>query len=788
VRRILIGSLVTLTATLALNVAGASASDLLILNGDPPATLSGTLQYGIVYIDGELKLTGDTTIDAASIYIGPDASIDTCYVPGSGDGQCAGGRSLTLNSSGPLTVATGINLESGATSGPGGSLSLSGTSVAVAGQIETDGDTGFGSGSVTISSSGPIATQGIFAPGAGVSLSGHGPILVGGAIQTQGARGTTPGNPSTQMQGGGPVSITASGGDVNVGGAISTQGQGAPSAGGSGGGAGAVLISGANVYTEAISTNGGGSQESGSGPGASAPVTLTASGVLTVAGSISAAGTGGAGGTGAPAAAVDLKAGGPVTVGSVNASGAQTAAGAPITVSGTSVSAGDINASGGGGSAADRNGANAALISVTAQQGATLGQVLALGGSSDGSQSSPATPGAGAAITVASSAGSISASQVESAGGSQGVGPGANGAPLSLNAGDNLTVAGNVRADGSNAGGSWSPPWSGGNAGSLYLAADTGTLTIGGNASAKGGAGAGATNAAIGQVGGAGGDGAQVTLIAHAVGLLTSLSAAGGSGGGNDAEQGAGGPGGSLTAYTNAPILNSQQLVSTDGGDGNPTGAAGSQVQNVSPSNLTTTADGVVSFKSNSPSATRYLLEIVPASGAPTTVLKTAKTTGLEPATALCQKVTLEVVAVTSGIPWTSDPSSPISYTRQPSKSQTCAAPAKLKLPAKLDTTITRAKRAHWLETVRFHAAGIGTLKVKLTYKTLKPHADHATLTTQLTIRKAGGQVLHLRLPSTVHAAGSGTVKLTEISPDGHHRVIRTVKITIDPVKIKVSA
>jgi len=779
VRRLLIGSLVTLAATLAVNVAGASASDLLILNGDPPATLSGTEQYGIVYIDGDLQLTGDTTINAASIYIGPDASIDTCYGPGTGDAQCAGGRSLTLNSSGPLTVATGIDLESGATSGPGGNLSLSGTSVAVAGQIETDGDTGFGSGSVTISSGGPIATQGILAPGASVSLSGHGPILVGGAIQTQGARGTTPSNPSTQMQGGGPVSITASGGDVSVGGAISAQGQSAPSAGGSGGGGGTVSISGADVYTEAISTNGGSSQAPGSGPGASAPVTLTASGALTVTGAISAAGTGGAGGSGAPAAAVDLKAGGAVAVGSVNASGAQTSAGAPITVSGTSVSAADINASGGGGSAANRNGANAAPISVTAPQGATLGQVLALGGSSDGSQSSPATPGAGAAITVASSAGSISAAQVESAGGSQGVGPGANGGPLSLSAADDLVVAGNVRADGSNAGGSWSPPWSGGNAGSLYLAADTGTLTIGGNASAKGGAGATGTYAATGQLGGSGGAGAQVTLIAHAVGLLTSLSAAGGSGGGYDNTQGPGGAGGSLTAYTDAPIFNSQQLVSTDGGDGNPTGVAGKQVQNAAPSSVATTAHGVVSFKSNSPSATRYLLEIVPSSGVPTTVLKTSKTSGLEPATPVCQKVTLEVVAVTSGIPWTSDPSSPISYTRQPSKTQTCAAPAKLKLPAKLGTTVTRAKHADWRETVRFRAAGIGTLKVKLTYRTLKPHASSATLTTQLTIRKPGAQVLRLRLPGSVHGAGSGTVRLTEISPDGHHRVIHTVKIKV---------
>jgi hypothetical protein len=770
---------VTLTATLALNVAGASASDLLILNGDPPATLSGTQQYGIVYIDGELRLTGDTTIDAASIYIGPDASIDTCYVPGTGDGQCAGGRSLTLDSSGPLTLATGIDLESGATSGTGGNLSLSGTTVAVAGQIDTGGDTGFGSGSVAISSSGAIATQGIFAPGASVSLNGPGPILVGGEIQTQGERATTPGNPSTQMQAGGPVTITASAGDVDVGGAIAAQGQGAPSGGGSGGAGGTVSVSGDNVYTEAIATNGGGSQASGSGPGASGPISLTASGALTVTGAISSSGTGGAGGTGAPGAAVNLKAAAAVIMGAVNASGAQTSAGAQITISGSSVSAGDINASGGGGSAADRNGANAAPISVTAPLGTTLGQVLALGGSSDGSQSTPATPGGGAAITVVSSAGSISAAQVESTGGSQGVGPGASGGPLSLNAADNLLVAGNVRADGSNAGGSWSPPWSGGNAGSLYLAADTGTLTIGGNASAKGGAGAGATNAAIGQLGGAGGAGAQVTLIAHAVGFLTSLTAAGGSGGGDDNGQGPGGAGGTLTAFTNAPILNSQKLVSTDGGDGNPTGAAGNQVQNSSPSSLTTTAHGVVSFKSNSPSATRYLLEMVPPSGVPETVLKTLKTSGLEPATPLCQKVTLEVVAVTSGVPWTSDPSSPLSYTRQPSKTQTCAAPAKLTLPAKLDSTVARAKHRDWRETLHFRAAGIGTLSATLTYRTLKPGSHHATLTAKLTIRRSGAQVLQLRLPGPVHAAGSGTVKLTEISPDGHHRATHTVKIKV---------
>ena len=188
VRRLLTGSLATLAAALVFNVAAASAADLLVLNGDPPVTLSGVQSYGIVYIDGELRLTGNTTIDAASIYFGPDARIDSCYVPGSGDGQCVGGRSLTLHSSGPLTVATGIDLESGTTPGPGGSLSLSGTSVAIGGQIDTSGDTGYGSGPVTISSSGPVSAQAILAPGAPVSISGHGIVLVGNSIQTQGAR------------------------------------------------------------------------------------------------------------------------------------------------------------------------------------------------------------------------------------------------------------------------------------------------------------------------------------------------------------------------------------------------------------------------------------------------------------------------------------------------------------------------------------------------------------------------------------------------------------------------
>jgi hypothetical protein len=775
VRRLLTGSLATLTAALVFNVAAASAADLLVLNGDPPVTLSGAQSYGIVYVDGELRLTGDTTIDAASIYFGPDARIDTCYVPGSGDGQCVGGRSLTLHSSGPLTVATGIDLESGTNPGPGGSLSLSGTSVAVGGQIDTSGDTGYGSGPVAIFSTGPVSAQAILAPGAPVSISGHGIVLVGNSIQTQGARAGTPVNALAPMQSGGPVTINANGGEVDIDGAISTQGQGAPNSGGSGGAGGAVAIAGVNVQAESITTYGGNSQAAGSIPGTSAAVNLTASGTLSIGGTVDTSGASGAGGTGAAGAAVALKAAGAVALGAVDASGGPTAPGAPITVAATSVSAGDLNSSGGAGTSAARSGANAAPISITAPLGATLGALLAAGGNGDGTQGAAASAGAGSSITVLSSVGSISAGRAESEGGSQGVGPGNNGGPISLKAGDNLSVAGDVRADGSNAGGSTTPPWSGGNAGSMYLAAATGTMNIGGNASAKGGTGSG--NAASNQLEGTGGAGARITVIAHEIGLLVSLSAAGGSGGGNGNEQGPGGAGGSIIAYTDAQIFNSERWVSTDGGDGNPTGAAGSQVQNQAPASLTADTKGLISFTPHSPAATGYKLETIGKGGAVKAVAKTTKFQGLRLRLPVCDTVKLQVVAISPGVEWTSDPSNVLTYTRPPSKTQTCTEPPKLTLPAKLGSTLKGAQHSHWVETLRFHSSGIGALRVTLTFRTAA--GRRSTVRTKLAIKKAGNRVLHLTLPKSVRAAGSGSVTFRETSPDGKHHRIRTVKIEV---------
>jgi len=775
VRRVLTGGLVTLTVALVSNVAAASAADLLVLNGDQPVTLSGIQSYGIVYVDGELRLTGDTTINASSIYFGPDAQISTCYVAGGGDGQCAGGRSLTLHSAGPLTVATGIDLESGAAPGPGGSLSLSGTSVAVGGQINTSGDNGFGSGSVSISSSGPVATQGVFAPGQSVSINAHGVTLVGNSIETQGARANTPGDPLTRMQSGGAVTINSGGGEVDIDGSIQAQGQNGQGAGGSGGGGGTVSISGANVHTEAILTYGGGSQATGSSPGTSGAVNIAASGSLSVGGTVDTSGANGAGGTGAPGAPVTLKASGAVALGTIDASGGPASGGAPIIVSGASVLAGDVNGSGGAGSSSNRNGANASSISITAPQGATLGALLAAGGNGDGSPSSIAAAGSGGAITADTPAGSISVGRVESEGGAQGVGPGSNGGPISLKAGDNLTVAGDVRADGGDAGGESSSPWNGGNAASIFLAASTGTMNLAGNVSAQGGTGS--PNAADSQLGGHGGSGSRITVIAHELGLLASLSAAGGAGGGYDTSQGAGGPGGSITAYTNATIFNNERWVSTDGGDGNPTGAAGNKTQNASPAALSVDSKGQLGFTPHSPDATGYEVLLV-AKGGTTKVLKrTTRTTGLTVRTPLCQPVELEVVAVRAGLSWTSDPSTAIRFERPPSTTQGCSDPAKLTLPAQLRSTIKQIQHAHWVETLRFQTGGIGSLQATLRYRTVRRR--RATVVTTVVIRRPGTKVLHLQLPPGVRAAGSGSITLRESSPDGSQHLTRSLKIAV---------
>jgi len=778
-----------------MSAGSAHADDLLVLNGDSE-TLSGSQQYGLVYIDGDLRLAGDTSISASSIYIGPDASLISCFVAGTGDNGCTAGRSLTLQSSGPLTVAIPIDLTGGTGAvQPGGNLSLSGGPVSVAGDITTAGSGGGPSGQVSISSSSSLAIGGIYAPGAPVTLNASGPIDVGNDIQTEGTDAVLATDP-TRVPSAGPVTVNSSGGDVRIDGSVSAYGQDAAAPGGLGGGnAGAVTITGSDVRTEDIDTTGGGS--AASVPGSSAPIAITARGALRALGQLNASGQDGAGGTATPGAQITLNAAGPLTIGgAVNVSGGQSAGGGTIAIGGATVASDELLATGGDGSGAMPAGGPGGTIGVTAPSGASLGNLTAYGGGSQGG----AAAGGGGAINVTSSAGSIAVGKVETEGGYQNTGSGAAGGPITLSADGDLSVGGGADANGSDAGGSADPPWSGGNAGPVTLRAATGTLSLGGNTTAQGGAGGSAkTNGALGGTGGSGG---QIVVVAHAIGALASLSSAGGQGGGYGDTQGAGGPGGAIFAWTNAPIFNSQELVSSDGGDGNPTGVAGTQHQESSPTALVIApSTGVLSFTSQSPDAQDYSVLMSVDGAAPVTALTSTATSGLQPNAPLCVPVSFTVVAVNNAVGWTSDPSAAVDYTRQPSPTQGCSDAPKIAAATPLRRSLRQLRRAHWVVTLPLEASGIGQLQATLEQnhsvakvhkrgkrsagKRHKRHERRAKasaktiVTVSMQLTSPGTHVLRLPIPAAARALGGYSVRLTTTSPDGKGHLETTLTLEL---------
>ncbi len=767
--------------------ATAQADDLIILNGDTYVASGGSISgYDYVYIDGILRLTGDTTISANSIYLGPDAQISTCYVPGSGDGQCTAGRSLSLQSSGPIVISNNIDLNpaKNANGQPGGNLTISGNPVAL-GDIDTSGSTGGSSGQVSITSGGTLETGQIYAPGAGVTLKASGAIDVSGELQTQGANASSPNGqtPATAATNAGSVAINSSGGDVRVEGKISAEGGYGNSNFPSGGNGGSVSIGANNVQTEEIDTYGAGGNQGGS-PGSSGSVTITAGAALNALGPINAYGQS-IGSSGSGGASVSLTATGPLTIGGdLDASGGASAPGGQIALSGSTVTAADLDASGGYGSAAGQPGGAGGKITVTAPSGALLGSLLA-----DGADTSGTVGGAGGSVSVTSSGGSISTGRVASNGGRTASGPGVGGGSILLSAKNNLSIGGSADSSGSDAGGSSSPPWSGGNGGSLTLYAFTGTLTIGGYASAAGGTGSG--NPVSKGLGGSGGTGGQVLIAANAMGTLASLTSAGGDGGSYGTTQGPGGQGGAIIAFTPAPIFDAHKLVSSDGGDGNPTGVAGEQHQDESPSNVTIDpVNGVLGFTSQSPDAQGYELLMAVGSASPSTVLTTGATTAL-PLTAapICQQVTFTVVAVNTEIPWASAPSPGVQYTRQPSSTQTCAQAPAIVLPDARNIGRRRLRSEGWTLSVPVTLNGIGTVQATLTRTATltastapakrkdKRHRKLTKLTsgppvavlstTALQVTHPGTVRLRLHLPATGRVDGSYKLQVTTTSPDG---------------------
>src|SRR4051812_15350613 len=239
----------------------AHAADLLLLEGEQ-LELQGNQDYGFVYVDGELRLVGDTAINAGSVYIGPNAWLRTCYVPAAGD-SCTAGRSLAIRSAGNLTVEPSIDLtgRTGAVR-PGGSLILSGTDVAVGGNITTSG-LAAPSGSVGIEARG-IATSGpITAFGAPVSVAAARNVSVNGDVRTEGSAQVPA--PPGRLQPGAPVSIGSSGGDVAVRGNVTTWGRDAAAGAGGGGHGADVALSGGDVRVGNVDTTGGTSVDADAG-------------------------------------------------------------------------------------------------------------------------------------------------------------------------------------------------------------------------------------------------------------------------------------------------------------------------------------------------------------------------------------------------------------------------------------------------------------------------------------------------------------------------------------------
>jgi hypothetical protein len=763
---------VTVALALAAAAPAAQAADLLLLDGEQ-IELQGNQDYGFVYVDGELRLTGDTTINAASVYIGPNAWLRTCYVPAAGD-TCTAGRSLTIRSAGNLTVEPSIDLtgHSGPTR-PGGSLVLSGTDVAIGGQITTSG-TGAPSGGVDIGARG-IATSGaITAYGAPVSITAGGNVSVNGDIRAEGAAQVPA--PPGRLQGGAPIAISSSGGDVAVRGNVTTWGRDAGAGAGAGGHGADVSLSGGDVRVGNVDTTGGSSVDADAGnPGT---IRLAARGALHVLGRLDVSGAGSTSGTPSAGGGIAATAAGPAALAggaAINGAGAQ-AGGSPggrLELEGGSVALGNISAGGGsaGASPTAHDGGAGGTVIVRSHGATSLGSIAAGGGSS------PAGAHGGNGGSIAVSGASIAAGQLNTTGGSTNGGPGANGGPVSLDADGSLSLGGALNTSGSSANGDASPPWGGGAAGGVLLRAAEGTLDLGAPVWATGGRGGGSSVA--GDTGGAGGPGGAIDLVARTLGPVVSVVADGGDGGDGGQygdQQGPGGAGGTIHGFTDGPLLDDLKVVQADGGQGDPLGPAGLRIQEASPASLAIAPDGTLSFASRSPGASRFRVLLTPKGGQARVAAETT-VTSVALAAPLCVPVEVTVVAVFDGVRFTSNAPAAVGFTRAPKGDQRCGDPPRVATAERrLQRKVRKLRRAHWRLTVPLKVTGAGRVEgTLLAGKGKKAHKVAVAAGTA----KAGRLTLRFKLPRAARRPGALKLRLVAIAPDGGRRATRTLPLEV---------
>lgn len=751
--------------------APASAADLLVLEGDD-AVLNGPASYGIVYVDGTLRLAGDTGITAQSIYIGPNARVLACHVPGTGDDACGPGRNLGLKSSGPITVAQSIDLTGGSGGGagavrPGGSLYVSGGDVAIGGTIYTGGDNGR-SGNVTVLGSGTVETGDIRSPGAAVEVRGTQGVSVAGDIDVSASGAIPPAGPGV-LQGGGTVAVGSVAGDAAIRGSIFAGGRDSGTAGIGGGPGGTVAVAGGDVRLGGADTSGG---SASSGPGAwPGGIGLAARGSLDVLGRLDASGGGASTGPAAGGARIEVRAGGPAVIagGATSAGGSSQAGGAPggaIDLAGGALTAGNLTTTGGsGGGASPSAGGNGGLLRATSGGRTSVGNLTAAGGNA----SNGAGAGAGGPIGV--NGATVSTGSVNAAGGSASGFSGAPGGPVSLSSDGSLAVGGAVTTSGSGAYQNLSPAPLGAPAGRILLRAASGRLSLGGPVRAEGGDGG--PNSVDGQRGGTAGAGGQIDIVARTVGQVVAISSAGGRGGDYGDDQGVGGAGGAIRGWTDAPLFDDQKLIAADGGDGQPAGTSGGRSAEASPADAAISGS-TFTFTSRSPDAQAYRV-LRSLSGGPFTPVAVRSAAGAVPISApACVSARFTVVAVHPPVGWVSDAAAPVAWTAQPSRRQRCTdAPAVSARSRVVRRSLRALRAAKWRVRVKVRSTGMGALEARL----LRQRRTLASVRQRL--GRAGTASVRLTLPRAARRAGRYVLRLRAGAPVGKKATTTTLTLEV---------
>jgi hypothetical protein len=769
-------------------VPAAQADDLIQLSGDTPVTLGGSPSFGLLYLDGVVRLAADTSITATDVFIGPDAQLQTCDVGGNANG-CTNGRSLAITASGGVAISPAIDLRGGVgTNRAGGSLSIRAARVSLGGGIETAGTLAL-SGGVAIVSPGLVVTQNIHAPGAAITVHGAGGVSIGGDVSNAGV------DPSAS---GAVVDLASSAGDVNVLGAISSAGRDMVGAGAVQGGAGGdVRVSGGEIRI-----SGGIDSSSGRGVDASAGVpggiALAARGSIIVSGPVNASGDVSTSGYGSDGAGISMTAAGSVFAGSVSSQGGGStnlysgAGGSVALTAGAVASAGAINTAGAGSPQVGRHGGAVTVTAGSVAIGAVTtdaGDATLDPANGSGEAGGPVAIKATAAVGVGAVSAHGGSGRVLGGGGPGGAvsisgdrvttGPiaalgenlSAPGGSVTLLSQTALLVGGSIDtsgAAGANGGA--------GGAGGPMLLSTHGPLTLGGRLRSEGGAGSSG-----GPAGAPGGNGGAIELVVQSIASSTGVLSGGGTGGNagvQNGPQGRGGDGGRVRVWAQLPSLILLQLVDSTGGQGVPNGADGPQQDEAAPTGLSITKTQTLAFTPNAPDAEGYRV-FASVAGAPAKLLLTTKTSGVAlPKVAACVQTDYTLAGFHSGVGWQSDPVGPVGYMAPPSDTQACTDAPQVTLGvSKLKKKLNPLRKKKWRVPIRFLADGMGTVHVALSRgkKELafvdKPlSAVRRNVTVTLTIPKK---------PKNLRKAGKFTVTVTGSAPIGKARSKSTLTLEV---------